>query len=117
MVKMTLYREVLLMESLGEKLTYLRNKEGISQRKLMDLLQFENLHKYEKNQREPSVEILKKLALYYDVSTDWLLSLDNSESDLSDYEINFIENFRKLKKEDQFKIEGMVELKLAEMQG
>lgn len=104
------------MESLGEKLAYLRNKEGISQRKLMDLLQFENLHKYEKNQREPSIEILKKLALYFGVTTDWLLDLNDDKLTLSDNEIKIVENLRKLPIKEQFKIEGMIEMKLADMQ-
>lgn len=104
------------MESLGEKLAYLRKKQGISQRSLMDLLQFENLHKYEKNQREPSIEILKKLALYFGVTTDWLLDLNNDKLILSDDEVEIIKNIRKLPKKDQLKIEGMIELKLAEMQ-
>ncbi|WP_195986356.1 helix-turn-helix transcriptional regulator [Clostridium sp. D53t1_180928_C8] len=103
------------MESLGEKLAYLRNREGISQRKLMNLLQFENLHKYEKNQREPSIEILKKLALYFGVTVDWLLDLNDDKLILSSDEIKLIENLRKLPKKEQFKIEGMIELKLLEI--
>lgn len=104
------------IETLGEKLAYLRKKAGVTQRELMDTLQFENLHKYEKDKREPNIEILSKLAKYFNVSTDWLLGLDTDNLDLSEEEINFIIHFRKLPEKEKLKIEGMVELKLAEMQ-
>lgn len=44
------------------------------------------------------------------------LGLDTANFDLSEEEINFITNFRKLPEKEKLKIEGMVELKLAEMQ-
>lgn len=107
------------MHTLGEKIAYLRKKEGLSQRKLMDLLDFDNLHKYEKDIREPNLTILKKLALHFNVSIDWLLGIENDNIKtiyLNDYEIKLIENIRKLSSIDKLKIEGMIELKLAEMQ-
>lgn len=62
------------MDTLGERIAYLRNKEGLSQRKLMDILGFQNLSKYEKNTREPSLDILKLLSSYFNVSLDWLIT-------------------------------------------
>lgn len=62
------------MDTLGERIAYLRNKEGLSQRKLMDILGFQNLSKYEKDTREPSLDILKLLSSYFNVSLDWLIT-------------------------------------------
>ncbi|WMJ81465.1 helix-turn-helix transcriptional regulator [Clostridium sp. MB40-C1] len=106
------------MNTLGKEIAYLRKKEGLSQRKLMDLLEFENLHKYEKDLREPNLTILKKLALHFNVSVDWLLVIENAtiNFDLNANEVKLIENIRKLSDVDKIKFEGMIELKLAEMQ-
>lgn len=68
------------MNTLGERIAYLRNKEGLSQKKLMDILGFQNLSKYEKNTREPSLDILKLLSSYFNVSLDWLITGNNTHN-------------------------------------
>ena len=68
------------MNTLGERISYLRNKEGLSQKKLMDILGFQNLSKYEKNTREPSLDILKLLSSYFNVSLDWLITGNNTHN-------------------------------------
>ena len=68
------------MNTLGERIAYLRNKEGLSQIKLMDILGFQNLSKYEKNTREPSLDILKLLSSYFNVSLDWLITGNNTHN-------------------------------------
>ena len=66
--------------TLGERIAYLRNKEGLNQKKLMDILGFQNLSKYEKNTREPSLDILKLLSSYFNVSLDWLITGNNTHN-------------------------------------
>ena len=65
------------MESLGERIARLRKSKGLSQRKLMETLKFENLSKYEKDIRKPNYEILNSLATFFNVSTDYLLNGEN----------------------------------------
>lgn len=119
------------MNTLGDRISSLRKSKGLSQRKLMDILNFDNLSKYEKDQRQPNYEILKKIADFFNVSTDWLLTGQDSDqhnlSDegskvehilgkLSDEEIHFIELLRQVDDHEKAKIEGMLELKIAEAQ-
>lgn len=104
------------LETLGQRISYLRTKCGLSQRRLMDELGFENLSKYEKDKREPKIDVLKALANYFHISLDWLLN--GSEyihpNGLTEREIQIIKQLRQLDKNEQTKIEGMIELKLVE---
>ena len=61
----------------AEKLKELRIEKGLTQAQLAQQL---NLHcvtylHYEKEQREPPLSILADMALYFQVSTDYLLGL------------------------------------------
>lgn len=57
------------------RLKKLRVARGLSQRELADDLglKVNTYRNYENNEREPSSTILVKLAIYYGVSTDYLL--------------------------------------------
>lgn len=119
------------MDTLGNRICMLRKSKGLSQRKLMDILNFDNLSKYEKDQRQPNYKILKEIADFFNVSTDWLLTGEdlnqqNSSDEeskvehilgkLSDEEIHFIELLRQVDEKERNKIEGMLDLKIAEAQ-
>lgn len=119
------------MENLGERITSLRKSKGLSQRKLMEILKFDNLSKYEKNQRQPNYEILKSIADFFNVSTDWLLTgadlkeeqipvpenaVQHILGELTDEEIKLIELFRQLSDRDKIKVEGIIEDKISESQ-
>ena len=95
------FLEVMILNTLGERIAYLRNNEGISQRKLMDILGFQNLSKYEKDTREPSLEILKILSSYFNVSLHWLITGENTEIILNDEEIEIIKFYRGLTPKEQ----------------
>ena len=65
----------LIMEIMAKRLTELRNAKGLAQK---DIAEYLGITKsaygfYEQNRREPSPEIIKKLADYFDVSADYLL--------------------------------------------
>ena len=61
--------------SLGEILRNLLEERDITQKQLADILNVgaSTLSNYIQNTREPDYETLKRLAIYFDVSTDYLL--------------------------------------------
>ncbi|HBC31140.1 MAG TPA: hypothetical protein DC024_07860 [Clostridiales bacterium] len=64
---------------MAKRLTELRNAKGLAQK---DIAEYLGITKsaygfYEQNRREPSPEIIKKLADYFDVSADYLLGRIN----------------------------------------
>ena len=63
----------------GTRLKELRTERRLTQAQISAELGIHSvtyLH-YEKNQREPSLELLVTIAKYYDVSTDYLLGLSD----------------------------------------
>ena len=62
---------------LGERLKELREEQGLTQKQLAERLGLHGvtyLH-YEKSQREPPLSVLADMAIYFDVSVDFLLGL------------------------------------------
>ncbi len=62
---------------LGQRLRELREEKGFTQKELAKELNIHSvtyLH-YEKEQREPPLTLLAKIAKFYDVSVDYLLGL------------------------------------------
>lgn len=98
------------MNTLGERIAYLRNNEGISQRKLMDILGFQNLSKYEKDTREPSLEILKLISSYFNVSLHWLITGEENELLLNDEETEIIKYYRSLSPKEQMNFTSKIEV-------
>lgn len=64
---------------LGQRLKELRIEKGLTQKELAKELNVHSvtyLH-YEKDQREPPLTTLAKMAIYFGVSTDYLLGLED----------------------------------------
>lgn len=61
-------------KTIGERVAYLRKKAGLTQTGLMKLLKFDNLGKYETNERLPRTDLVIDLANFFHVTTDWLLT-------------------------------------------
>ncbi|PEO55590.1 transcriptional regulator [Bacillus toyonensis] len=63
---------------LGKKIAELRKNQKLSQYDLAERLGFSRgkLANYEQGQREPDYDTLKKIADYFEVSTDYLLGRD-----------------------------------------
>ena len=57
----------------GNKLKELRLQAGLTQKQLADLI---GVTFYERQERTPSPDVLKKLAAVFHVSTDFLLDID-----------------------------------------
>ena len=66
------------MKGLGDRLQELRRGAGLTQKQVADALDIHSvtyLH-YEKDQREPPLELLVQMAAFFDVTTDWLLGVE-----------------------------------------
>lgn len=76
-----------------EKLKILRNKKGLTQQDLSDILHIarSTYAQYELGSREPDYETLKKIAQFYNVSLDYLLENEIKEE-------NAVYNHEQLKK-------------------
>ena len=63
---------------IGQRLKKLREQFNYSQEQLAEKLSLSSsaIRAYEKNQRQPSHEILKEIAKIFDVTTDYLLGVD-----------------------------------------
>lgn len=62
----------------GDKLKYLRQQAGLTQKQLADQLGVTKsvVSFYERSERTPSPDVLRKLAAVFHVSTDFLLDID-----------------------------------------
>lgn len=96
------------MYDFGMRLKKLREKKKLTQTQVAKRL---NMHKstifnYESNFRKPSIDVLINLAMFYNVTTDYLLGIDNKKTirvdDITDRELEILElllaNFRENKK-------------------
>lgn len=91
------------MVDFGTKLKELRQQAGLTQKQLADRLWLSKatVSYYEQSLRYPSPEILVKLAGVFHVTTDYLLGIEDKKqtidvTDLSDEDIDFLENAAKL---------------------
>ena len=62
---------------LGHRLKELRAEKKLTQKEVAEYLRISSVTdlRYEKEQREPSLELLAELAIFFGVSTDYLLGL------------------------------------------
>lgn len=72
--------------SFGEKLRTLRNERGLTQAQLGECLMLSEstISLYESDRRSPDQDKLKKIATFFNVSTDFLLGADIREIDVID---------------------------------
>lgn len=76
---------IYLTMSLPTRLITLRKERGLTQQQMADTIgiHVNSLKKYESGQAQPSLDVLKKIALALNVSTDFLL-FEEHERDPSD---------------------------------
>lgn len=69
---------------IGERLRLLREKQGKQQIEIADALGISRVtyNRYEKENREPNLETLIKIADYFSVTTDFLLGIKNEKQHL-----------------------------------
>ncbi|RII34341.1 XRE family transcriptional regulator [Clostridium chromiireducens] len=119
-----------MIDTLGKRIKMLRENLGITKAQLMKELNINNLGRFEADERTPGIDIIIALSKYFNVSIDFLVvgeeakqEFSNEDSkvkhilgDLSDEEIHFIDLLRQVDEKEKNKIEGMLELKIAEAQ-
>lgn len=82
---------------LNERIRLLRMEKGISQIQLADALGVtkQSISNWENDNIQPSIEMLVKLSKFFDVSTDYLLGLEEkrilSVKNLTDKQISHIQ--------------------------
>ena len=91
------------MKDFGIRLRSLREKRNISQVTLSTHLGMaqESLSSYERQKTNPSIDVLKDIADFFNVSADYLLGLDDQElriqeRSLNSFEISLLRNYRML---------------------
>ncbi len=70
----------------GEKLKQLRTEKGITQNDLAEKLYvtFQTVSKWENDVNQPDIPTLKKIALFFNCSIDYLLDIDSKSNNQSD---------------------------------
>ena len=78
------------MATFAENITALRKKQNKKRQEVADDLGISrsSLEYYEKNKRKPDIEVLTKIADYYNVSADYLLGRTNAET--TDKDLRFV---------------------------
>lgn len=113
------------MKTIGERIVFLREELEMSQKELAARIGIPptSLSRYENNQYEPKAEILKRLALALQTSSDFLLGMTDdfkrfSESEpvgLTAEEQRLITQYRKLSDENKIRLHERT-LSLLDMQ-
>ena len=69
------------MPNFTDRLKQLRVQNNITQKKLADILNVSQnaVYNWENGKCEPSIDMLKKIANYFDVSFDYLIGLEKSD--------------------------------------
>jgi len=95
------------MNTLGERLTYLRNKANLSAAQVIKKTNVVNLGRYEKDERKPSIDSLLSIAQFYKVTTDWLLvGKEPLKNELDQDEAELIKYFNKLTTREKYILLG-----------
>lgn len=113
------------MKTIGERIVFLREELEITQTQLANIVGLTKmtLYKYEKNKCEPRSEIIARLSDALNTTADFLIGRTNDPSPLSRDDITeniygknieLIDKFNKLSKEEQIRIEERINMFLEE---
>ena len=96
------------MDLFSKRLRQLRMKKKMTQISLSTRtgLSQETISAYERSASKPSVEVLARLADFFDVSADYLMGRDDKEKRIEKYltdsfEMQLISNYRKLERREK----------------
>lgn len=102
--------------SIGERIKKHRLKNNLTQKELSVQLGLTSkmISFYENDERTPPADILVKLSKIFAVSTDYLLGLSEDKKDgvFSDFEVELLNSFRALSKDEQEEVIEILRLKL-----
>ena len=87
---------------LGERIANLRKTRGVSQEELADILltSRQAISKWERGESDPDINRLKDLAVYFNVSIDYLLGYDIASISVT----SFIEKMKNCIKDNTFDV-------------
>ena len=107
---MAILIRTLLMMSLPRRLIALRKERGLTQLQMADVvgIHVNSLKKYESEQAQPSLDVLKKIALALHVSTDFLL-FDEHEREPNDELKRQFEAVAQMSPEDKLAIKTLLD--------
>ncbi len=94
----------------------LRQEKGISQQKLADAIQVSqpSINKYENHDIEPDIEILWRMADFFDTSIDYIVGRQSDRHDVStaysNQETELLRSFYRLSAEKQAAVMNMIHL-------
>lgn len=90
----------------GERLKKLRQDRRISQNELSEIMNVTQnaISKWERGERDPDTATLKKLADYFNVSTDYLLGVDDKKNTPSVINRKVLDVYDKLSDEARLKL-------------
>ncbi|MEJ2622958.1 MAG: helix-turn-helix transcriptional regulator [Candidatus Thiodiazotropha sp.] len=88
--------------ALAERLGQLRKERGLTQQGLADLagVHLTQIQRYESGAAQPTLEVMKKLAIALSASTDWLLFEQDERGPDDDLKLQF-EAIRQFDQEDR----------------
>ena len=100
----------LLMMSLPTRLITLRKEMGLTQQKMAETIgiHVNSLKKYESGQAQPSLDVLKKIALELHVSTDFLLFEEHERGPSDDLALQ-LEAVSQMPEDEQMVIREVLE--------
>lgn len=84
-------RGILLDMGFPERLVLLRKRKGLTQQALAELvgLQLLQIHRYESGSSQPTLEVIKKLAIILSVTADELVFDKNERDPDEDFKLQF----------------------------
>lgn len=84
-----------------ERLAALRDKKGLSQKEIATRLGMARTtySGYENGSREPDLKTLNKIAEFYEVNVDWLVT--GTKTAMNEEDKKLLKNFNKLNDKDQ----------------
>ncbi|WP_018752211.1 helix-turn-helix domain-containing protein [Paenibacillus sanguinis] len=107
------------MKTIGERIAFLRNSKGLKQRELMNLLNFNNLSRFERNEMKPGIDTIIQLANFFNVSTDWILTGSEKINDANSHQnilqpedVELLAKIHQLGDRDRIKIEERIDVLL-----
>ena len=94
------------MSDFATRLRELRKSNNVSQQKLSKYLNFgyTAIANYESGRNQPSLDTVKKIAQYFDVTVDYLIGASDyprSEKDITDKEAELLKIFRRINDEER----------------
>lgn len=104
------------MNTLGTRVKTLREKMKMTQQDLGDIVDLHgsNIGRIEKGKVSPASDTLLRMAIYFDVSCDWLLRGENAKTQICESAdaANLMRLYRQLSPKDKIEIQELMEFKI-----